>query len=104
MGMSEGVAKPDPLRAITPEDFGAFMSAKSINPACPKCPHVGWTVHDISDVRGIAGIAMGNDGNVNMRQVFPLLPLSCNNCGYVWLVARVPVENWLKEREANAST
>lgn len=96
------MARKDDIPGLSPipvesEALSAYMEDKGVDPTCRRCSQAGWTIHDSDEMRGIAGLAITDGGNVSPNTFFPMIPLSCKHCGSVWLLARHPVQEWIKE-------
>lgn len=97
--MAEETAPNKTPRFIVPDDVTAFFTAKNVDERCPRCPNNNWTLIESSEVHGIAPAALNSQGNTNMALTFPMLPIVCTNCAFVWLIARGSFEEWLTERD-----
>jgi len=88
--------KEAPPMEIPAERMLAFLTAKKANTVCPICRTKEWTAMEDADNRGFLLTSQSSDSTSGAK-VLPLMALVCNNCHYVWIVARRPVEAWLKE-------
>lgn len=92
--------KPDgeTVRAVSiPSDkLLAFLQAKNVKPNCPMCATADWVHMEDEDNHGFLIYSQARDGSMGPKNL-PLIAMVCRNCNYLWLVARLPVEAWLKE-------
>ena len=86
--------KPVP---ISEQDMIAFMRERKINASCPRCPTTSWRVIESEEGRGAGWQMYTSDGKLSLS-VLPVVPLVCQNCGYVWPIARQVIEDWMGER------
>jgi hypothetical protein len=85
---------------IEQDDLMAFLTEKGVSSLCQMCrKSKGWNVGESAAGRGLAVSMLGNDGQPT-NVLYPLLPLSCVNCGNMWLINRVGIEAWMRERQA----
>lgn len=88
---------------VESDDLARYFAAKNVTTACPFCATNGWTVHDTDKYNGVGLGVMGPDGRIPPAANFmPAIVLTCNNCFYMWLIARFPVEDWIKENPSGS--
>jgi hypothetical protein len=85
---------PHPLN---PEDVQGFLREKGVTNACPRCSKARWSIVEDTNMRGVAPGIIGDNGTPTGK-VFPMLTLVCENCAFIWLMARTPVEAWVHEQ------
>lgn len=80
-----------------------FLRAKGVAYGCHRCgKSTGWNVGESEQGRGLALFMLGQDGETT-ETLYPLLPLSCVNCGNMWLINRLTIENWVREQKKERS-
>lgn len=91
--MADSTYKPGPIAA---DDFQRFLTARQVTPRCPMCQHQEWTNMEDAENPGFAWPSqsvLGAQGG----KILPVSVLICTNCHFVWTIARIPVEQWVKE-------
>ncbi|HGM6719893.1 hypothetical protein J5H43_01865 [Stenotrophomonas maltophilia] len=89
--MSE-VIKPLMIYA---DQLQQFLAAKGASLNCTKCGQDQWSGGDEPGYRGVAMPVLGKEGYTTSGMI-AVIPLVCSNCANVWLIARPPVEDWLR--------
>jgi len=74
-----------------------FMDTRNVDRKCPCCGENRWEVLTEDAVEGVAMLRLGGDALVYPDAVLPALVLVCDNCAYLWMVARKRVAQWLKD-------
>lgn len=93
--MTEPEKKTSPPE-IPAERMMAFLAVKKVSMKCPMCGANEWTAMENADNRGFLLTSQSPQGSPGDK-VLPVISLICQNCHYVWMVARNPVEIWLRE-------
>lgn len=88
---------------ISAEDLSAYFEAKGVRDDCPMCRTSDWS---IAPVQGLDGEQEA--GEVSLELVvsmvkcnawIPVLPLTCQNCGFVRMHHVHWIQKWLAERD-----
>ncbi|MFM0243822.1 hypothetical protein [Paraburkholderia sediminicola] len=88
---------------ISAEDLSAYFDAKGVKDGCPLCGTDSWSVTP----------AAGPDGAIEAGEValevtlqlvktnswVPMLPLVCQNCGFLRMHHTHWIQKWLEERD-----
>ena len=82
---------------ITRVDLVRFLDAHHADRDCPCCGNNRWDLMAKEAIEGVAMARLGGDGLVYPNLVLPALVLVCDNCSYLWMVARKQVARWLKD-------
>jgi hypothetical protein len=80
---------------ISAEDLAAYFDAKGIKGGCPLCGTDDWSVVPLQ----AAEISL--DLSVQMvrnNSSIPVLPVTCQNCGFVRMHHTFWIQRWLAER------
>ena len=88
---------------LSESDILAFMNDRGVRPTCPHCPKIDWQVAESADARGVALPVLSAEGAIAPAMIFPVIPLTCRNCGYVWPIARQVVEEWVVEKREHGA-
>lgn len=83
--------------AITREALQRYLDARGIDGNCPICKANDWGMVMPEALEGVALSRLGGDALVYPDSILPTLVLSCNNCSYLWMIARKQVARWLAE-------
>ena len=88
---------------IDNDALARYFSAKNVSSKCPQCSTSEWTVHETDNYAGVGLTMMDLAGRLVPGSNFmPAVALTCDNCYYLWLIARFPVEDWVKENPPRA--
>lgn len=88
---------------ISAEDLSAYFTAKDVKNGCPMCGTDDWSVTPIA----------GPDGQIQAGEILleisaqmvkslswvPVLPLVCQNCGFLRMHHTFWIQKWLAERD-----
>jgi len=88
---------------IALEDVPAFMTARKVHKGiCPMCETNHWERLGMgsADPDTVIWPTLGQEGQTQLDQVVRAYTLICANCGFIWLVARNKIEQWLAEKDA----
>ncbi|MGA7781126.1 MAG: hypothetical protein WCA85_25930 [Paraburkholderia sp.] len=87
---------------ISAEDLSAYFAAKNVRDDCPMCATSDWSV---APVQGLDGTQEAGEIalEVTVRMVkrnswIPVLPLICQNCGFVRMHHTFWIEKWFAEK------
>lgn len=87
---------PQHLVPISRDEFVRFLDSHGVDRTCPCCKRQRWDVFTEDAVEGVAMSRLGGDGLVYPDSVLHAIVLVCENCGYLWMVARKRVAIWLE--------
>jgi hypothetical protein len=76
---------PCGLRGIDPDDFRRQLEAKGVVAGCPACGETGFTVPESALGTNVVGLPAMLGSQVVPGRALPVVPLVCNNCGFVRL-------------------
>lgn len=82
---------------ISMAELSRFLSAHQVPSTCPHCGVNNWGHFNSDALEGVSMSRLGGDGLVYPDTILPALVLSCNNCAYIWMIARKQVARWLAE-------
>lgn len=82
---------------ITRLQFMRFLDGCGVDRKCPCCGADDWEVLNEEGVEGVAMARLGGDALVYPDSILPAIVLVCDNCAYLWLVARKRVAMWLAQ-------
>src|SRR5690349_20738760 len=92
--------EPPALGYITPDQLGAFHSARGVkNANCLRCGQDTWKVMSSAEYPALGLPVAENEHEVDTRMFLPTLTLVCSNCATLWQIAMPPVLEWLHRNE-----
>lgn len=95
---------------ITRDDLVRFLEGKGIRSDCPSCGASSWTVvtsneDGLEEYIAPAQLLVGDPKDPTTLVLggthIPVVVMVCDNCFYIRQYARVPIESWLGQENAN---
>ena len=96
--MSDEQSAAEPAKGEPPisiAELSRYLLAHQVPTRCPQCGQDDWGHFNSEALEGVSMSRMGGDALVYPETVLPTLVLCCNNCAYVWMLARKQVARWL---------
>jgi hypothetical protein len=87
---------PRRIPEISNDDLKRFHAAKRVNAACPYCGTSTWDVLT-GGVPALGLPTATDEEKANVDLFVPVHALSCGNCGNIWLINHLLLEQWLAE-------